>query len=218
MDEELCADVLTLADGIARSIQQELMRTPKLEYGFYGHSLGAVIAFETARQLVAFGVRGPSRLFVGACRTPEMPPVLPTVGHLSEAEFLVAVQARYGGIPAAVLEEPELVQMILPIMRADFAAYEDYRYPVGPDLGCPIMAFAGSSDPVVRVEDMAGWANHTSGPFELNVVPGDHFFLAQSRDSVLGVISRAFLQKNDSEAPLHASDVEENWFSTSKNL
>lgn len=218
MDEELCADVPTLANGIARSIQQELMRTPALEYGFYGHSLGAVIAFETARKLAALGVRGPSRLFVGACRTPEMPPVLPTIGHLLEDEFLAAVQQRYGGIPAAVLEEPELLEMILPILRADFSAYEGYRYQVGPELGCPITAFAGVSDPVVRAEDMAGWAHHTSGPFELHTVPGDHFFLTQSRDRVLDVISSAFRQRNDSRIPLHSADAQETWLSTSENL
>jgi surfactin synthase thioesterase subunit len=218
MDEQLGTDVPALADGIARSMHHELMRTPEIQYGFYGHSLGAVIAFETARRLAALGVRGPSRLFVGACRTPELPPILPTVGRLSEDEFLEAVQQRYGGIPAAVLEEPELLEMILPIMRADFAAYEDYCYEVGPGLACPITAFAGTGDPVVRTEDMAGWAHHTSGPFELHAVPGDHFFLAQSRDRVLDVISNAFRPKNDGAGSPHPSDVEEKWFSTSKNL
>ena len=233
MDEELCADVPRLANGIARSIQQELMRTPRLEYGFYGHSLGAVIAFETARVLARLGVRGPGRLFVGACRTPEMPPVRPTVGHLLENEFIKAVQQRYGGIPAAVLEEPELLEMILPVMRADFAAYENYRYQartdqlrldqvqenrIRPDLGCPITAFAGMSDPVVRAEDMAGWAHHTSGPFHLHAVPGDHFFMAQSRDRVLDIISGAFRQKDDGGAVIHPSDEHDRWLSTSENL
>jgi medium-chain acyl-[acyl-carrier-protein] hydrolase len=157
---------------------------------FYGHSLGALIAFEVTRRLRALGKREPSHLFVGGARPPHMGPILPHLHTLEQASFLDSVQARYGGIPAAILREPELLDLFLPPLRADFAAYETYEYAWEDPLTCPISAFAGVDDPLVTPVLMAEWSRHSSAGFDLSVLRGDHFFLGQSRDELVGMIRR----------------------------
>ena len=191
MQEDLVSDVGTLADGIAQAIAGRILTVSSLPYFFYGHSLGGVIAFETVRRLEKLGVPSPRALIVGACRSPEMPALKPSISLLEKTDFIDAVQRRYGGIPAAVLEEPELLEMVLPILRADFRAYETYRYEPGPRISCLLQAFSGQSDPVVGRADMAGWSSHTSGLFLSHSVPGDHFFLTESRQLVLDALSAA---------------------------
>ena len=204
MDEKLAEDIHVLACDILPQLAE--MQSDGRPFAFYGHSLGAAIAYETARalqettltipgavydHLVSHAPTAPEHLFVGAARAPHLPPVLPRIGQLADKAFLTGVQQRYGGISEAVLAEPELLAMILPPMRADFAAYESYQHAAEPLLTCPITAFAGAFDPVVREDAVALWADHTSGSFRFHRIPGDHFFLTQHREQVLGIIQRA---------------------------
>lgn len=207
MGEEPETDVRAMTQHILpRMIDLQSDRRP---FAFYGHSLGAVVAYETAlamrdiayiaQHAVSCIFSGPEplleplHLFVGAARAPHLPPYLPPLSHLDQDDFLLGVQQRYGGISEAILAEPELLEMVVPPMRADFAAYESYRHGSIYPLSCPITAFAGSLDPVVSHEAVSGWADHTSGPFRLHLIPGDHFFLADHREQVLGVLSRTLL-------------------------
>ncbi|WP_263357604.1 thioesterase II family protein [Acidicapsa ligni] len=160
---------------------------------FYGHSLGALVAFEVARLLRRNGQRGPAHLFVGAARAPQLERILPPLGHLPDKAFIDAIQSRYSGIPAAILDDPEMMQLFLPTLRADFAAYEGYRYVEERLLACPITTFVGAHDPVVTAEAMAAWAEHSSAPFTAHTLPGDHFFLASCRDRLVHTVRHALL-------------------------
>jgi medium-chain acyl-[acyl-carrier-protein] hydrolase len=185
--EEPLADVHEMARAVVKELAAQRAGLPPMV--FYGHSLGALVAYETARLLADDPARAPRHLFVSAARAPHLPRETTDIAHLPEDEFLVAVQQRYGGLPAAVLQEPELLELILPALRADFAAFEGYRYFVGTPLACPITAFVGTRDPLVKEAAVAEWSHHTTGPFLHHTVPGDHFFLAESRDQVLGILS-----------------------------
>ncbi len=203
MGEEPLDDVAAMAQQLLPQVCD--IQVDQRPFAFYGHSLGAVIAYETAlalqelerieQRMCISATPRPlltlQHLFVGAARAPHLPPVLPPLSHLDEEAFLAGVQQRYGGISEAVLAEPELLEMILPPMRADFAAYEKYRHRVRGRLTCPLTAFAGSRDPVVSETAVAAWADHTSGPFRFHAIPGDHFFLAEHREQVLGIVSRS---------------------------
>lgn len=189
--EQPLVGVPEMAQEVASAIQA--LPGSEIPLAFYGHSLGALVAFETARLLGAEAGSAPVHLFVGSAQAPQLPRAAVNITHLEEDEFLLAVQHRYGGIPAAVLEEPELLEMIMPAMRADFTAFETYRYAPGPALPCPITVFLGKHDPLIRESAGAGWSDHTSGSFRLHVVPGDHFFLAESGQQVLQVISSALI-------------------------
>ena len=188
-------NVEAMASEAASVIADEASSAP---LAFYGHSLGAVVAFETARLLQSHssGVRKPSllHLFVGAARAPQLPRVLTPISQLPKNEFLEAVQHRYGGLPAALFEEPELLEMLLPVLRADFNAYETYQYDEPSPLLCPVTAFYGTNDSVVRSAAMNEWSRVTESSFEFEQVEGDHFFLNTCRDALLKRISGCFEQ------------------------
>ena len=162
----------------------------EMPFAFYGHSLGGLVAFEVARRLEDEGLPAPEHLFIGASAPPHFGLIHSRIRHLPDAEFVDAVQERYAGIPTAVLNEPELMELLLPVLRADFSAYESYEFVNGGSLNCPITAFAGSEDRGIAPEVMAGWERHTRGSFEIHTVPGDHFFLTVSKDLVLETIHK----------------------------
>jgi len=148
-------------------------------FAIFGHSFGGRLAFEVARALRLAGAGQPCRLYPSASRPPHVTRTDGPLDGVSGADHavLTARLAGCGGMPAAVLAEPELLELVLPALRADLGWLDRYRYVEGPPLEVPIVAFAGRDDPVVAAALMRGWAEHTGGPFALHVLPGGHFFL-----------------------------------------
>ncbi|MFF0087446.1 thioesterase II family protein [Streptomyces canus] len=153
----------------------------------FGHSLGAAVSFEFVRRLRANGGPSPEQMFVSGRRPPHIRVRERTVHDLPEDEF-VAVLTRLNGTPREVLERPEVLELVLPMVRADFELSETYRYRPGLPLDCPVTAFAGLSDLGVPLADVADWARHTTGAFTLRTLPGDHFFLRSAQDRLLADI------------------------------
>ncbi|HEX3482642.1 MAG TPA: alpha/beta fold hydrolase [Kofleriaceae bacterium] len=158
--------VADLADAIAPLVERP--------YGLLGHSLGALVAFELARALRDRGRAAPRRLLVSGCPGPRMP--RRQLHDLPEPALIAALQ-RMGGLAPEVLANRDLLDLVLPIVRADFEVADRYGYAPGPLLSCPITALVGTDDPVASAADAAAWADETSGPFRLHELPGDHFFL-----------------------------------------
>ena len=161
---------------------------PGLPFAFYGHSLGGLVAFEITRRLQAEGLPMPARVFVGASTPPHLGLIHEEIHHLPDLEFVTAIQERYAGIPAEVLNEPELLEIFLPALKADFAAHERYRFEETVPVCCPLTAFAGASDTGIAPQLIGEWERHTEGGFSLRTVPGDHFFLTTSGEAVLADI------------------------------
>jgi medium-chain acyl-[acyl-carrier-protein] hydrolase len=182
-------DVKEIAEEVAAAVVK-LDETP---FCFYGHSLGALVAYEVARILRRDGHRQPGLLLMGAARAPHLERILPPLAHLPDREFVDAIQTRYSGIPEAVLQDEELMQLFLPVLRADFNAYEGYRHTSEPALDQPIAAFAGSEDPVVTVDAVNEWHRHTSAAFATYTLPGDHFFLTSNRDRLVQIVKQTLL-------------------------
>ena len=158
-------------------------------FAFFGHSLGALVSFELARQLRREYAVQPVRLFISADRAPQIPNRDPPIHNLPEGEFLVELR-RLNGTPREVLEDEELRQIMLPLLRADFAVYETYGYSTEPPLNCPISAFGGSQDHRVSRSDLEAWRDQTSVSFSLRMFPGDHFFLNTTQPVLLRVLSQ----------------------------
>ena len=158
-------------------------------FAFFGHSLGALVGFELARQLRRQSGVQPVRLFVSADRAPQIPPGDRPIHALPEAEFLAELR-RLNGIPGSVLENAELMQIMLPILRADFAVHETYVYSAEPPLSCFISSFGGLQDHMVSHSDLEAWRDQTSVAFLLRMFPGDHFFLNTAQPLVLQVLSQ----------------------------
>ncbi|MER7234261.1 alpha/beta fold hydrolase [Streptomyces olivaceus] len=149
-------------------------------YAFFGHSLGSVVAYETARALRRLGDPGPEALAVSGRPAPHAPSRRPPVSHLGDEEFM-AEMVRLGGTPAEVVGQPEMVRFFLLVLRADFELNETYRpQPGGPGLTCPVHAFSGDHDPLATPQEVAGWRDVTSGHFRMRVFPGGHFYLKDS--------------------------------------
>lgn len=152
---------------------------------FFGHSLGALVAFEVARELRARGRASPRRLIVSSCPAPPLPPVARPVDGLSDDELLDAIERGTGEPMAHLREDADLREHALASFRADYALLE--RYAPGPaePLDRPVTVLAGSEEPWSPWRD--GWAAHTSAATELRVAAGGHFYFrgGQGRDDLL---------------------------------
>lgn len=158
-------------------------------FAFYGHSMGALISYELARRLREEGRPGPSRLFVSGCRAPQLTDARDITHDLPDPEFVDELR-RLGGTPAAVLDSAELLQIMLPLLRADFAATQTYKYSEGPPLGCPLTAIGGLEDEEVTRRHLVPWRELTTGAFSLYMLPGAHFFLHTSQAALLEIVAR----------------------------
>jgi medium-chain acyl-[acyl-carrier-protein] hydrolase len=162
-------------------------------FAFFGHSMGALIGFELARQLRRVGAPEPTHLFASGCPAPQMPASRPLTYSLPEAEFLEKVRSL-NGTPPEVLAHPELMQLILPLLRADFEAVGKYKLVPEPPFACHISVYGGLQDTEVSREQLEAWRQHTVSNFVLRMFDGDHFFLHQNEPLLLRVLGRELLQ------------------------
>jgi len=183
LSEPLRSDAAEMVRGIVSAIEP-LLDKP---YAFFGHSMGAVLAFEAARQL---RTRPPLRLFVSGREAPHIEHPGTPLHLLPDPEFLAETVRRYDGIPPVILAEPDLVRLFLPILRADLKAIETYRYVGGPKLSCGITALHGMEDRG-KPEEIRAWITHTEADFDYLEIAGGHFFIQTAREQVLDVIRRS---------------------------
>lgn len=174
----------TLVQTLAYIIQPYLA----LPFALFGHSLGALVAFELTRQLRREQLPEPRQLFVSARRAPQLAETDAPIHQLPDAEFVQELR-RYNGTPEAVLRHAELLALLLPVLRADFALHETYVYLPEPPLDCPIVAFGGLEDPLVQRDDLTAWRTQTRQRFDAHLLPGDHFFINNPR-ALLGLLSQ----------------------------
>lgn len=153
-------------------------------FAFFGHSMGGLVSFELARLLrKKYGIL-PSKLFISARRAPQIPSAKPPIHLLPDTEFKQELY-RLNGTPVSVLQNNELMQLLIPILKADFAVLETYIYTNEPPLKCPITVFGGLQDSEVSCDDLQAWQEQTKADFNLNMVPGNHFFLHSAQSLLL---------------------------------
>jgi surfactin synthase thioesterase subunit len=145
-------------------------------FAVLGHSMGALIGFELVRHIRQQLEIEPAYLFVAAHRAPQLPDRLPPIAHLPRDKFLDELHRAYGA-PAPSPESAELVEVLMPLLRADFELCETYMYAAGEPLDCPITAFGGLDDATVDEEELNGWRQQTRSSFTYRSLAGDHFFI-----------------------------------------
>lgn len=161
-------------------------------YALFGHSVGAMIAFELTRALRREGLPLPLHLFVSGCRAPQL-------AHTSNRSYdlpspdLINRLRKLNGTPSQVLESPAMVEFFLPVIRADLQMVQTYSYSVEAPLSCPISAFGGWQDPEETPEMIAAWREQTTSSFHEQMFAGDHFFLHAEHDSLLQTISEQLI-------------------------
>ena len=148
-------------------------------YAIFGHSMGALVAFELASALEHDGGRPPEALFVSGRRPPDETDAAAPVHALPDAEFLDELQRRYGAVPDAVRHEPELLALLLPGLRADVRALETYRIADDTRIACPVHVYGGREDTRPPPDQLEGWSRRTEQPVRVRLFPGGHFFVAE---------------------------------------
>ncbi|WP_052032532.1 thioesterase II family protein [Streptomyces viridochromogenes] len=184
-EERYSEPAFTRADALVAALAEHLAPVFDKPFAFFGHSMGGQIAFALARHLAAVGAPTPSRLFLAGC-VPQHSRVL---RHELPDEQLVAEIREMNGAPPEVLANEEVLQLLLPMIRADFALAEDSVPPAEAQVTTPVTAFAGADDPEAGHDEVRLWARHTTGSFESFELKGDHFFLHQPA-ALLDLVAR----------------------------
>lgn len=179
IDAEACVS------GIARELE-ELLSRPHI---LLGYSMGAMLAYLIAQQRLSSGLRAPEAVIVAAYRAPGMGGPMEDL-QLDHDAALVEELARYGGLPAEILSYPELVELLIPIVRDDLRICQSYRPSTDPPLPCPLHVFGGRDDPLAPSETLAGWSSHSLQPQPVQTFAGGHFLFREPGAELVGAIAR----------------------------
>ena len=182
---------MTSLSQIVQAIVVEIGPLLQTPFVFFGHSMGALIAYETARQISRKYGKQPVHLFVSGRSGPGLPYTKKKLHQLPDDEFKMELK-RMNGTPEAVLQHDELMQLLMPRLRADFEVCETYSYIHDQPLRCPISAFGGDADYDVSVASLAAWNEQTNSEFFLHMFDGDHFFLHNQQENIMQTVYDSF--------------------------
>lgn len=179
----------SLLDALFDALPSDWFDRP---YVLFGYSMGAVLAFEFARRARRFALRGPQMLVAAACRAPQLMRTAVKIYDLPDAQF-VETMRRFGGTPEIVLSDPELLSLVLPVLRADFELLDAYGYAAEAPFEFPIIVYGGTRDAHATRADLASWRAHTNSEFNLRLFNGGHFFINESREQLLRTLAADLL-------------------------
>lgn len=176
------------ADEIVEALLPVVSPLLDRPFALFGHSMGAVIAFEMARRLQQEGLPTPECLIVSGRVAPHRPLTRAPINHLPREGFVEGLR-QLDGTPPEVLDDSELMALIEPMLRADLAVHENYQYRDEPRLACDVLAFGGLRDPEAGRHDVDAWREVTDGAFVLQMMPGAHFFIRSAQPIFLRALS-----------------------------
>ncbi|AUX34635.1 thioesterase [Sorangium cellulosum] len=178
--------------ALLAAIEDSLLELLTGRFVFFGHSMGAAVAYELARQLSAKGKPHPAHLLLAGCRAPHVPRYVPAIHHLPDEEFYEGLR-DISGTPPEVLADKKFMALFAPTLRADIKLAETWSGTANEPLDVPITVFAGADDALAPPDRIPEWGRYTTGRFTAHVLPGEHFFLRTSEDALVGHV-RATLE------------------------
>lgn len=185
LSEPLLKNMPALVEAAAKGIYQHIDRP----FALFGHSMGALLGFELAHFLKENYDLTPAHLFVSGRAAPYIKSREKPIHKLSEPEFIYEIK-NFNGTPKEVLEHEELMELMIPILRADFEICETYTCNTKPELECPLTVFGGLQDNGATRDELEAWGKLTQGSFNLRMFPGDHFYLLNTQSTLLQTIAR----------------------------
>jgi surfactin synthase thioesterase subunit len=188
-ENRLSEPLFTHLGPLVEAAAQALLPYLDRPFACFGHSLGALLSFELARYWRQHYELTPVRLFVSAHQAPHLPDTYTPIHALPDQEFVQKL-CDLNGMSKEILENTELLQLLLPILRADFEICETYSYTDEDPLSSPISAFGGMKDPYLDRSELEAWQEHTQMEFSLRMLPGDHFYLRKNRSLVIEAMIR----------------------------
>ena len=175
--------VQTAVEQVATNIQPFLDKP----YLIYGHSMGAIVGFELARYLQQTAPLAPSHLILSSYRAPHLPNRHERIHQLETPQFLSKIESLNGASPI-FFQDQELIQLALPMLRADFKLHETYTYVPDTPLSCPMTVLGGTDDSRISEEELSGWEQHTTNIFSLHMLTGGHFFIKTHPDKLFEIV------------------------------
>lgn len=179
----------TSAQSLVEAAAEAIIPQVDSPFAFFGHSMGALVSFELARHLRRRNLPLPKHIFLSGRAAPQLGIREAVTYNLPANEFAEELR-RLNGTPREVLEHQELMELMIPLLRADFEVCQTYRYTHEPALDCPITAFGGLNDAEANGEMVGAWRDQTTRSFRLCLMPGDHFFVNSAQDRVLRVVAQ----------------------------
>lgn len=179
----------TAYDPLLKELVAELLKVIKGPYAFFGHSMGALLSFEMARSLRRQSAPLPRCFFPSGHKAPQLSRTREKIAHLPEAQFIEKL-IEYNGISETILENKDLMELLLPTIRADFTMLESHQYREEAPLDLPIYASGGTRDSKVSLEDLKAWGIQTTGEFEYQMYEGDHFFIHPMEKDVVSQVGQ----------------------------
>lgn len=190
MQEPFAESLLHLVEEMGPALAAH-MRT--LPFVLFGHSMGATTSFELARWLRRQGGPAPLKLFISGRTAPQLNKTALRLHDLPHEELLAELR-RLNGTPSEVLEHPELMELMLPLLRADFRLCDTYVYAPQEPLDMPFTVFGGLEDTAIPRRNLEAWREQTTGAFTLRMLPGDHFFLHSNKSLLLRLLASELQQ------------------------
>lgn len=183
--ELFITDMKIVTKQIVDNFSADQTATP---FMFFGHSLGGIIAFEVAHEFRRRHLNLPEYLIVSGRSAPQLQSKKTRLHHLPDHLFIQEL-IKYNGMPTAILQNKELLEILLPRLRADFTLSETYQYQEKPPLACPILVLGGKDDLTVNYHELTAWEKQTTKKCTINLFPGEHFFLNPAKKDILTTIN-----------------------------
>ena len=175
-EARLSESFLTNIDDVIEGVIYSFSKYQDRPFIFFGHSLGGFISFEIVRRLRRLDLCIPKYLIISGQTAPQLPPEKEILHILQDHEFIEALN-KYGGMPEEILRNEELMEVLLPRLRADFTISETYNYIEEPPVNCSILVLGGRNDSTVDHKELIAWGNQTTKKCLIKLFPGGHFFI-----------------------------------------